>query len=103
MLPSPETNSEFTPENGWLEDDEILLGNPGNWNFPGLSFGKNLGANKFVFGCQGWLVGCQGWLPPIFLKLSEKTLNEGASPMITALPPWSLRTIQEHKRRSMPI
>ena len=22
----PETNSEFTPENGWLEDDRFLLG-----------------------------------------------------------------------------
>ena len=22
----PETNSEFTPENGWLEDDPFLLG-----------------------------------------------------------------------------
>ena len=22
----PETNSEFTPENGWLEDDPALLG-----------------------------------------------------------------------------
>ena len=26
--PLPETNSEFTPENGWLEDDPFLLGRP---------------------------------------------------------------------------
>ena len=25
-LPVPETNSEFAPENGWLEDDRFLLG-----------------------------------------------------------------------------
>ena len=28
ILPSLETNSEFAPENGWLEDDPFLLGMP---------------------------------------------------------------------------
>ena len=34
----PETNSEFAPENGWLEDDRFLLGQKAHFQVQTLIF-----------------------------------------------------------------
>ena len=82
MLPSPETNSEFTPENGWLEDDEILLEKPGKLEFSRTFFREKFGCQPVCFWLagsvapQGWLpglvAGCQGWFAPHFFEALRK-------------------------------
>ena len=76
----PETNSEFTSENGWLEDKPVLLKNPNFFGWENVSFR----VGSFLL----------HWLLPL------RYLGEGTSPRYTlpetnSLPlkidPWKRR------------